>query len=190
MLHLFTFDRIKNRLFWAFVWLFILTWFVVLPRFVYAQNDDILSGNDIISENVINSGDSILSGDDISSESENVGIIYAVCNDPAWCESYHPATWRSYGEWANPEPSSCKIYCHSSNNWFWYKYGDALQIILIYLLIVIIVSFFVTLWFYLMYKNKNDEHPRKHAIKRSWPRWIIIFLVPWALQKIYFIWKP
>ena len=151
MLHLFAFNTIKNKLFWTFLWLFVLTWFVVLPGFVYAQ-DDIISGN------IINS------------ESENTGII------------------QSYWSWQDPEPNSCQI-CggNTPNSWFWYKYRNDLQDFLIYLLIVIIVSFFVTLWFYLIYKHKNDEHPRKYAIKRSWPRWIIIFLTPFILRIEYLI---
>ena len=47
-----------------------------------------------------------------------------------------------------------------------------------YLLIVAIISFLITLWFYFLYRHKKDEYPWKHAVKRSWSWWIIILLVP------------
>ena len=61
--------------------------------------------------------------------------------------------------------------------------GDSLKWTLIkfwacYMIIVVIISFLITLWFYLVYRHKKDEHPWKHAVKRSWPWWIVVFLLP------------
>ena len=62
------------------------------------------------------------------------------------------------------------------------SHGNALctliKIWAFYLIIVAVISLLITLWFYLVYRYKKDEHPFKHAIKKSWPWWIIVFLLP------------
>ncbi len=49
---------------------------------------------------------------------------------------------------------------------------------IIYLSIVIIISLLITLWFYLVYRHRKDEHPWKCAIKKSWAWRIIVLFIP------------
>ena len=61
-------------------------------------------------------------------------------------------------------------YWESFIKWYGYYVG-----------ILLLIWLCITVWFYVCYLIKKDEHPFKHAIKRSWPWWIILLLIPFVV---------
>ena len=59
---------------------------------------------------------------------------------------------------------------------FW-EYKEEIQSWIILLSSALIISLLITLCLCLVYKYKKDKHPFKHAIKKSWPWWIVIFII-------------
>ncbi len=92
------------------------------------------------------------------------------------------------GFWDSDLIDSCNCSEYDCGLYDFYRCGDLDIIvdlmrwlilgIIWYILIVAIISFLITLWFYLIYKRNGEEHPRKHAFKRSWPWRIAVFLIP------------
>ena len=107
--------------------------------------------------------------------------VTSACGEPCHC---------------SPEDRDCIITRCTNNclddfkglhpvNTVWEWLREILLPTLIYIWICVTISFLITLWFYLVYKHKWDEHPWKNAIKRTWPWWIVVLLLlPFVLVLI------
>ena len=60
-------------------------------------------------------------------------------------------------------------------------------LIIWYIVCRIIVSFLITLWFYLIYKHKKDKNSLRKALKRSRIRRIIILILPIIILWIFYL---
>jgi len=56
-----------------------------------------------------------------------------------------------------------------------------------YVWVLFTISLIIFLCFYVVYKYKKEERPWNHAFKRSWPWWIIVFIVPILVMALLFL---